>query len=199
MNDTILGALARPFIELKQRPGRNGQNITYVEGHQVVGRLNEAFAGEWDFKVIQHEIGQGEVIVLGELRAASTVKQSFGGSEITKTKDGKLVSVADDLKSAATDALKKAATLFGVGLHLYGEPEVPIDAPGNGARNGHARGMGFHADSNDSTICGKVDTCGVARCQVHSVTTNCVVAARPETLVRLLLREKCADHRRGAC
>ena len=33
-----------------------------------------------------------------------------------------MVSIADDLKAAATDALKKASSLLGVGLHLYGEP-----------------------------------------------------------------------------
>ena len=32
-----------------------------------------------------------------------------------------MISLADDLKSAATDALKKAATLLGVGLHLYND------------------------------------------------------------------------------
>ena len=30
-----------------------------------------------------------------------------------------MISFADDLKAAATNALKKAATLLGVGLHLY--------------------------------------------------------------------------------
>ena len=42
-------------------------------------------------------------------------------SEITKDDAGKIVSLGDDLKAAATDALKKCATLFGVGLHLYEE------------------------------------------------------------------------------
>ena len=52
------------------------------------------------------------------------VKQAFGGSEVTKTREGKVVSVADDLKAASTDALKKAATLMGVALQLHG-----VDAP----------------------------------------------------------------------
>ena len=34
-------------------------------------------------------------------------------------KTGKPVSIGDDLKAAATDALKKGASLLGVGLHLY--------------------------------------------------------------------------------
>src|SRR5436309_3341261 len=49
-----------------------------------------------------------------------------------------LVSLGDDLKAAATDSLKKCATLFGVGLHLY------FDQPYNEAssRNGEARPNG---------------------------------------------------------
>lgn len=40
-----------------------------------------------------------------------------------------MISLADDLKSAATDSLKKAATLLGVGLHLYGPEEAPSAPP----------------------------------------------------------------------
>jgi hypothetical protein len=36
-----------------------------------------------------------------------------------------MISLADDLKAAATDALKKAATLLGVGLHLYSRDGHP--------------------------------------------------------------------------
>ena len=35
------------------------------------------------------------------------------------TETGEIVSLADDLKAAATDSLKKCATMLGVGLHLY--------------------------------------------------------------------------------
>ncbi len=126
MDQNQLRALARPFTDIKTRPGRNGQAISYIEGHAVVQRLNEALGGDWSFRVLEKEVLDGEVIVLGELRAGEVVKQAFGGSEVTKTRDGKIVSLADDLKSAATDALKKAATLMGVALQLYGAEEPPV-------------------------------------------------------------------------
>jgi hypothetical protein len=54
------------------------------------------------------------------LKAGGIVKSQFGSSRITRAKEsGDIISPADDLKAAATDALKKAATLLGVGLHLY--------------------------------------------------------------------------------
>jgi hypothetical protein len=53
-------------------------------------------------------------------------------SQITRKKDsGEVISLGDDLKAAATDALKKAATLLGVGLHLYSEEtrQQPVNGP----------------------------------------------------------------------
>ena len=129
MNQEQARALARPFDDIKTRPGRNGQSISYIEGHAIVQRLNEALAGDWSFKVLEHDVREGEVIVLVELRAGDTVKQAFGGSEVTRTREGKVVSLADDLKAAATDALKKAATLLGVGMHVCGAEEPPQARP----------------------------------------------------------------------
>ncbi len=126
MESEKMRLLTRPFADIKSRPGRNGQSIQYIEAHSIVQRLNDALAGDWSFRVLEREILDGEVIVLGELRAGEVVKQAFGGSEVTKTRDGKIVSLADDLKSAATDSLKKAATLMGVALQLYGAEEPPV-------------------------------------------------------------------------
>jgi hypothetical protein len=126
MDQEKLRVLTRPFTDIKTRPGRNGSQVQYIEGHAIVHRLNEAMQGEWSFKVLEHQVLEGEVVVLGELRAGDLVKQAFGGSEVTRTRDGKIVCLADDLKSAATDSLKKAATLFGVGLHLYGVEEPVV-------------------------------------------------------------------------
>ena len=123
MNDTV-GALLRPFPNdrIKERPGHNGKPLSYIEGHTVILRLVEVFGLAWSFRILQHEIGNHQVIVLGELKVGDTTRQAFGGSDITRTRDnGQSLSVADDLKAAATDALKKAATLLGVGLHLYGD------------------------------------------------------------------------------
>jgi hypothetical protein len=130
MEQEKLRVLSRPFAEIRTRPGRSGHAMSYIEGHQVVLRLNEALAGDWSFKVLQHQVLEDEVVVLGELRAGEVVKQAFGGSEVTRTRDGKVVSLADDLKAAATDSLKKAATLLGVGLRLHGAEEAVVPVVG---------------------------------------------------------------------
>ncbi|MBI5611370.1 MAG: hypothetical protein HY902_21035 [Deltaproteobacteria bacterium] len=129
MTPEQLRVLTRPFDDVKTRPGRSGQPLQYIEGHQVVARLNEALGGSWSFKVLEHQVTETEVVVLGELQAGELIKQAFGGAEVTRTRDGKLVSLADDLKSAATDALKKAATLLGVGLQRCAVEERQTEPP----------------------------------------------------------------------
>ena len=92
----------------------------------MIQRLNDAFEADWSFTITHHEILKEaeEVIVIGELKAGGIVKSQFGSSRITRAEEtGDIISLADDLKATATDALKKAATLLGVGLHLYGESE----------------------------------------------------------------------------
>jgi len=131
--------LTRPFRpeQIKQRKGHHGQMLSYVDVAAVIGRLNETFDHEWSFEVVQHEIQQGEVIVLGKLTAGGIVKTAFGGSGITTDKVGDVLSVADDLKAAASDSLKKCASLLGIALELYGgskdrqpeQPQTSLPAP----------------------------------------------------------------------
>jgi hypothetical protein len=132
MDQTTLDTLTRPFPpeQVRQREGRGGKVLDYLETHAVITRLNEAFNGAWSFEVVSREVTEGEVIVRGRLSAGGHVKEQFGGSDIARHREsGKPVSIADDLKAAASDALKKAATLFGVGLELYRKADRPAQRP----------------------------------------------------------------------
>lgn len=114
--------LEQPFSQnqIKQRPGTFGKQLNFIEGHDVIKRLNDAFDGNWNFRIVEHHLFDDEIVVLGELVAENISKSQFGSSAITKARDtGVVVSLGDDFKAATTDALKKAASLFGVGLHLY--------------------------------------------------------------------------------
>ncbi len=116
--------LEKPFSpeQIKQREGNFGKTLDYVEGHTIIHRLNDAFDANWSFAILKHEIIKetDEVFVLGRLSTGDIVKTQFGSSKITRAREtGEAISLSDDLKAAATDALKKAATLLGVGLFLY--------------------------------------------------------------------------------
>jgi len=129
--------LEKPFPpeQIKQRAGNFG-TLDYIEGHAVIQRLNEALEGMWSFEIINHHINEkeGEVLVIGKLTVGNIVKMQFGSSQITRAKQsGEIISIADDLKAAATDSLKKCATQMGVGLYLYGKDKGSSDqVPSNG-------------------------------------------------------------------
>jgi len=114
--------LEAPFDEhlIKTRPGANGRPLSYVEGAEYIRRLNDAFDGRWSFEVVEYKVVDREVVVVGRLEAEGIIKTAFGGAQIkTSHQTGEPLNLGDDCKAAATDALKKASSLFGVGLHLY--------------------------------------------------------------------------------
>ena len=145
--------LEQPFEEhqIKYRLGSFGKTLAYIEGHEVIKRLNQAFQGKWSFEIIAHEIKDTEVLVVGKLICpeANIIKMSFGGSKVTVNNEtGEVVSIVDDLKAAATDSLKKAASLLGVGLHLYqAKPQCTsaLEVRAENNDNGNDNGNGGNA------------------------------------------------------
>lgn len=124
--------LTRPFgrEEVRHRPGRAGESVVYVEGHLVVARLLEAFEEGFSFAVQEYKILDDEVLVLARITAGGVEKMAFGGSAITRARDDRRpVSLVDDIKAAETDAIKRAARLFGVALTLHSSPTTETPPP----------------------------------------------------------------------
>lgn len=102
-------------------------NLDYVEGAAITQRMNDALGFEnWSFSICDVKQVEEEIIVRGRLtiyaNGRKIIKEQFGGATFTRTRDGgEIVSRADTTKAAATDCVKKCATLCGVGLHLYSE------------------------------------------------------------------------------
>mgnify|MGYP002725529810 CR=1 FL=1 len=108
------------------RKGKGGMTFTYVDIGYVTGMLNKIFGHMWTFEIkdkgIEKEYGQ--VWVQGELKVLCSdgkviTKQQFGSSDIKMDKGGKAMSVGDDLKSAASDAMKKCASMLGLAADVY--------------------------------------------------------------------------------
>lgn len=140
-NEGVLEILQRPFEEgqIKQRKGRGGSKFDYIEAHSVIDRLNEAFGIDWSFEVVSHEQMASELVVLGKLSVDGVVKMQFGGKEIEVyskgNRKGEVISESDNIKAATSDALKKCASLFGIGLYLYA-------GSGTGSSTGSGTGEG---------------------------------------------------------
>ncbi len=72
-----------PAEAIKQRKGNFGSTLSYVDSATVIQRLNEVLEGQWSFRVLSHLIDPDEVYVHGEMQVDDTVRQQFGGSNIT--------------------------------------------------------------------------------------------------------------------
>lgn len=109
------------------RPAKGGGTWDYVTGTYVEKVLNYVTGWNWDFEIKEHG-SQGDVVwVLGRLiiRVGNTTiaKEQFGRADVKKKKDGVLLDYGNDLKAAATDSLKKCASLLGIASDIYGKEE----------------------------------------------------------------------------
>lgn len=133
-----------PAQYIKKRPAKGGGTWEYVTGGYVRKVLNLMFGWDWDFEILDHTIIGGEAVVKGRLTCRTNgkqiVKTQFGNKdivykkqtqeEITKGLDKIPLSIGNDLKAAATDALKKCAAEIGIAADIYNKEdfnEVIVD------------------------------------------------------------------------
>ena len=133
-----------PNQYIKKRPAKGGGTWEYVTGGYIRKVLNLMFGWDWDFEILDHTIIGGEAVVKGRLTCRTNgkqiVKTQFGNKdiiykkqtqdEITKGLDKIPLSIGNDLKAAATDALKKCAAEIGIAADIYNKEdfnEVIVD------------------------------------------------------------------------
>lgn len=115
-----------PPDEIEWRAGPKGKMVPYVKIGYVIETLNLGLGFDWDFDILSHEYHEelDEIIVLGKLtvrgngRAVS--KTQFGSAKVQRYDNtNKVICLADDHKAAASDCLKKCASLLGVAHDVY--------------------------------------------------------------------------------
>lgn len=151
----VYARLAAPF-ESTFRSDRGGIELEYITGEQCVSRLNQVLGpAGWSFTVREHGLNAeaDEVWVLGELTITlggqTATRQQFGSQKVRRNRaTGVPVDIGFDYKAAATDALKKCASLVGVGLYLS-RKEAPA------AEGGHAPPA--VSESDEHPVC---EACG---------------------------------------
>lgn len=115
--------LQRPFPReaVKQRKGGGGRMYDYIPTHLVIHRLNDATGHNWDWRIVNLERHGDLLMCYGELTIPGHGTRTGIGVQQVSPGGGE-----DLAKGVSSDALKKAATLFGVALELYG-PDVEGD------------------------------------------------------------------------
>lgn len=113
-----------PESLIRERPAKGGGKWKYVDGAYVRKVLNLMFGWDWDFEVIDQTVFDDEVVVKGRLTVRTNgktiIKTQFGNKDIIRKRlDSKPISIGNDMKSAATDALKKCAQDLGIAADVY--------------------------------------------------------------------------------
>lgn len=121
--------LSEPFPqEMERTLSKGGTNLTYIPVSEVINRLNKVLGvDKWSFTIIKCERDASDPdFIVAHVRIdwkssdSSPIisRDGFGGQKIKRTKQGAIVDLGDEFKGAISDALKKAAQTFGVGLYL---------------------------------------------------------------------------------
>lgn len=132
--DAIIGALVQPLdvTRVKKRQGGGGRALSYLEGYDVIDRLNEIFGyASWSFEVEDLQevaVSKGKMfrarVLLTVQIDGTPTRRGDVGVGLAKSENQEEVEKA--IKEAATDALKRAARTFGAqfGNELY-DKEAP--------------------------------------------------------------------------
>jgi len=138
---SVYSALTQPFESTFTDP----RGFTYVTGEQVISRLNETLGVfGWSYEVVTFAYNDenDEIVAQGRMRVRDPqtgewiMREQFGSQKVNRRKDGRPVEIGFDHKGAATDALKKTATLFGVALYLSAkESHVRTQREGDGSQD----------------------------------------------------------------
>lgn len=117
------------FIKEREIPG--GGKANFVETSYVIGMLNLITGYQWDFDIVSEKEAHGQIVLKGQL----TIRTQNGKADITKTQYGRAnikmkngtqtpLDYGNDHKAAASDALKKCASLFGIAWDIFGKEDT---------------------------------------------------------------------------
>jgi len=130
---SILNQLSEPFPkEVERQLKKGGASLTYIPVSEVITRLNRVFGVDgWSSTITyckRDELDPDYIVASVTLSARVGDKDDaiggwvghdgIGGQKIKRTKNGDIVDLGDEMKGAVSDALKKAAQHFGIGLYL---------------------------------------------------------------------------------
>jgi len=113
---TVWELLAAPLPPetIRQRDDK-GTPIRYIDARTVIERLNEVCPGEWHFETDLLHVPSGEKgdkwVFKGRLTVCGVTQEDVGMNDNEQ--------YFDPPKSAVSDALKRCAVHFGIGIELY--------------------------------------------------------------------------------
>ena len=120
---------AEALRELKKQ----GTSLTYIPVSEVISRLNNVLGAEnWNIVESDCWIDSNhsewvisKVTITASIDGVISTRVGWGGQQIKMKRDGSgPLDLGDEFKGASSDALKKAAQAFGVGLDLARDEDM---------------------------------------------------------------------------
>ncbi len=127
LNEQAKNVIERPLPKekIKQRPGKAGMTYDYVTPDFIISLLNEAFDYRWNTVITHRTMVADTAVVELQLTVWDAENQAIVKTQYGSCDVGRGMGPGEAFKGAASDAMKKAATLLGVALELYGGDETP--------------------------------------------------------------------------
>ena len=123
MDSELSAALSAPFPkEVEKQLDKGGATLTYIPVSEVIVRLNDVFGPlGWSYTLVKCDrdvLDPDFLVAHVSMTVGDITRDGVGGQKIKRTRAGDIVDLGDEYKGAVSDALKKAAQSFGVGLYL---------------------------------------------------------------------------------
>jgi hypothetical protein len=124
----------REPLEKFTRQGSGGKFYTYYKGSDVIRRLNDAFGHSWSSERVETSVVEDQILMLVSLSVFAEgdmlVHHGYGSAPVGRHREtGKIVDIGNSYKAAFTNALKKAAEQFGIGLGGDEDEEEKVSSP----------------------------------------------------------------------
>lgn len=137
MDRKTIDKLYADFDKIEERQGMGGKTFRYLKPAPVIHRLNKVFNLNWSYEVVEREVMEDWVVAKvrmyvwndedghhNPLEQRQIFREAYGSATIERftagKNQGKMVDPGNAFKGAVSDAIKKVASTFGIGLHqLY--------------------------------------------------------------------------------
>ncbi len=144
MDSELLAELSKPFPkEVERQLEKSGVTLTYIPVSEVIARLNDVFGVfGWSYTQISCDrdaLDPDFLVAHVRMTVGDITRDGVGGQTIKRKRDGGIVDLGDEYKGAVSDALKKAAQSFGVGLYLARGHSSPAPAGQQTRQQGETR------------------------------------------------------------
>jgi len=133
-----------PEKEKREREGRGGTVLTYVNGYYMFHQASLITGFRWSSECIEEraypnwdnprEIGARMKVSLWDREGNSYTHTSWGQKDVARFRNASTghkvndpISIFDDLKAAYTDGIKKCLSYFGIANDVYGSKEFEFD------------------------------------------------------------------------